>query len=203
MSDFTERQKNIIEAAINIIAQKGIQQLTIKNISKRLGISEPAIYRHFDSKMDILHAILLNFRKTTKMTIDRINAMDASALMQIEIIFSTHFAKFAANPALAATIFSEEIFQNDKRLSQEVASIMELSQNAIEGLIQKGQQGKEISADIPAGHLAILIMGALRLIVTRWRLGKFSFDLETEGNNLWKTIEKLVAQRTKGTLNNE
>lgn len=50
MNDFTVRQKQIIQQSIQLIADKGIQGLTIKNISKSIGISEPAIYRHFDNK---------------------------------------------------------------------------------------------------------------------------------------------------------
>ena len=194
MNTFTERQKEIIETAVSIISKKGIQRLTIKNISGNLGISEPAIYRHFDSKMEILLAILINFKKASKATIQRIHATGKPPLEQIEMIFSTHFSKFAANPALAATLFSEEIFQNDKRLSREVAAIMNLSQETIETLIQKGQKSGEIRTDIREKHLATIILGALRLIVTQWRLTKFSFDLETEGGKLWDAIKKLLIQ---------
>ena len=155
MIDFTERQKNIIETAITIIAQNGIQHLTIKNISKNLGISEPAIYRHFDSKMDILLAILMNFKTSSKAMIQRILASGKPPVEQIEMIFFTHFSKFAANPALAATLFSEEIFQNDKRLSREVAAIMTLSQKTIETLIQKGQQRDRKSTRLNSSHTDI------------------------------------------------
>ena len=50
----TERQQEILDKSIEIISRKGIQGLTIKNLSKEIGISEPAIYRHFESKTDIL-----------------------------------------------------------------------------------------------------------------------------------------------------
>ncbi|MBL6964026.1 MAG: helix-turn-helix transcriptional regulator, partial [Candidatus Marinimicrobia bacterium] len=54
MNEYTERQDQIIQESIQLIAEKGIQGLTIKNISKAIGITEPAIYRHFDSKNDII-----------------------------------------------------------------------------------------------------------------------------------------------------
>ncbi|MCD4664213.1 MAG: TetR/AcrR family transcriptional regulator, partial [Bacteroidales bacterium] len=43
----SDRQQQIIEESIKIIDEKGIQGLTIKNLSKAIGISEPGIYRHF------------------------------------------------------------------------------------------------------------------------------------------------------------
>ena len=61
MNSLTERQGEILDASINIISKKGIQNLTIKNISNEIGFSEPAIYRHFESKIEILLTILSMF----------------------------------------------------------------------------------------------------------------------------------------------
>ena len=55
----TERQKTIVEAAIKLIDEGGIQNVTMKNIAARLDITEPAIYRHFASKNEILLAMLV------------------------------------------------------------------------------------------------------------------------------------------------
>ncbi len=197
MNDFTDRQKQIIEVSINIIAEKGIQQLTIKNISGNLGISEPAIYRHFESKLDILLAIISNFKIDSQDAVKRIHSVDRPAIEKIEMIFSTHFKRFAEKPALAAVLFSEEIFQNDKRLSTQVAAIMKLSQEAISTLIEKGQQKDEIRNDIGKEQLSLIIMGSLRLIVTKWRLSGFVFELEREGANLWKSIRILIESTRK------
>ena len=192
MATFTERQKEIINISIKLIAEKGIQQLTIKNISKNMGISEPAIYRHFDSKMDILLGILSDFKTNTKTAFKQIQSVDKSVVQQLEKIFTTHFKRFAANPALAAVIFSEEIFQNDKRLAERVNLIMQLNQNMIIKIIEKGQQNNEIRSDIPEKQLSIIIIGALRLIVAKWRLSKYSFDLEQEGAELWNSFKEVI-----------
>ena len=192
VTNFTKRQKDIIDVSIKIIAKKGIQHLTIKNISKSLGISEPAIYRHFESKLDILLAILLDFKIKMQNSIDHIQALGKTSVEQIEVMFFSHFREFVNNPALAAVIFSEEIFQNDKRLARQVKSIMKLSQDFITSLIQEGQQIHMIRDDIPHEQLSLIILGALRLIVTRWRLSDTAFDLEKEGRNLWISIKKLI-----------
>lgn len=192
MIHFTDRQKEIMDTVMRLISEKGIQEFTIKNVSKNIGISEPAIYRHFESKMDILLGILSSFKQSTKTTLDRIRSSEISAIKQIESILFEHFQQFTANPTIAAVIFSEEIFQNDKRLSEEVFSIMQLSQDTMIALIEKGQKREEIRSDIPKESLSLIMMGALRLMVTKWRLSGFSFDLEKEGTELWDSIEKIL-----------
>ena len=195
MDTLTDRQKQIIDASIKIIAEKGIQQLTIKNISRSLGISEPAIYRHFDGKMEILLAILFYFKKDSHLDLAKSVSNEESSIKQIESIFVDHFKRFAAKPALAAVIFSEEIFQNDKRLAEQVNVIMQSNQNTIVKIIERGQKRNEIRNDIPRKQLSLIIIGALRVIVAKWRLSKYSFDLEREGAELWKSIRKVIERK--------
>jgi len=187
MSDFTDRQKEIIDVSIQLIAKGGIQELTIKNISESIGFSEPAVYRHFDSKMDILLGILSYFKDNLKST-----TPERSAIKSIESIFLRHFQNFTDNPAIAAIIFSEEIFQNDKRLSDEVFSILEHSRAQILSIIEDGQESGEIRNDISKEQLSLVIQGALRLIVTRWRLSGLAFELQTEGVALWESLRTII-----------
>ena len=43
--DLTPRQNQIIDVAMSLIAEKGIENLTIKNIAARTGISEAAVHQ--------------------------------------------------------------------------------------------------------------------------------------------------------------
>ena len=52
-----ERQVLIIDEAIKIIHELGYQAFSIRELSNRVGISEPAIYRHFLNKEDIVLGI--------------------------------------------------------------------------------------------------------------------------------------------------
>ncbi len=67
----TERQIEIINVALELISEKGIQGLTIKNLAKKIGITEPAIYRHYDSKTDILIAVLDLFKQNTELLYEK------------------------------------------------------------------------------------------------------------------------------------
>jgi len=194
MNGLSERQQQIVDESIKIIAEHSIQQLTIKNLSRRIGISEPAIYRHFESKIDILLAILESFKQTKNSIINRIAVDNMPALEKFEAIFTEHLKVFVANPALAAVVFSEEIFQNEKRLSETVFSIMRMNQQTQADIIEAAQKNGEIKDNISSNKLSLMIMGSLRLIVTQWRLSAFAFDLEKEGIELWNSIKSLIVR---------
>jgi len=190
--ELSRRQQEIITASIELIAEKGIQELTIKNLSKKIGTAESATYRHFKSKMDILVAILGQFKQNKMFALDKVRSSEVSELEQLEMIFNERFKQFTAHPAVTAVIFSEEIFQNDKRLSDEVFAIMKASQSTILNIIKSGQKNGFIRADIEATEISLTIIGALRLIVIKWRLSGFSFNLQVEGAMLWQSIKKMI-----------
>jgi len=192
MVAFTKRQKEIIDTAIELIAEKGIQELTIKNLSKKIGIAESAIYRHFSSKMDILLNILALFRENKEQINLRVQESQANPTEKLYAMLYRRFKHFTANRAMATVIFSEELFRNDRRLSEQIYGIMLSNQEVIINIIKDGQKCGEFRSDVSAQELAFMITGALRLIVTHWRLSEFKIDLIDEGQKLWETVQALI-----------
>jgi len=190
----TDRQAQIVGESINIISEQGIQGLTIKNLSKKIGLSEPAIYRHFDSKVDILLTILDIFNQDKQFAVIKIVGDQLGAVEKLEAFYVHHFQSFTENPALTAVIFSEEIFKSEPRLSAKVLEIMKANQVILSGILEHGQLDNELRTDIPVSQLAIIILGSLRLMITQWRLSNFSFDLEKEGGELWCTLKNLISR---------
>lgn len=188
----TERQIQIIERSIELIANNGIQGFTIKNLSKAIGISEPGIYRHFDSKTDILIAILNNFKEMSEMMSFMIVEIEGSAIEKVKFLFSRMFEIFTEQPAIISVIFSEEIFQNEEVLKNKILEIHNIQQSNIENIIAKGQADKSIRLDIDKGTIALILMGSLRLLVKRWELNQQNFNLELEGEKLMDSFKVLM-----------
>ena len=191
----TERQQEIIETALGLINEKGIQGLTIKNLSKRLGITEPAIYRHFENKIQILIALLDLLKKNTSGIFESELNSDEMAVRKIERLFEKHFKSFAEMPSLTSVVFSEEIFRNEEKLISKISEVIEHNNQTLLAILTEGQRNNEIRNDIEAGHLVIFIMGALRLFVKRWQFSGFAFNLEKEGVKLIESVKQLIRKQ--------
>jgi AcrR family transcriptional regulator len=189
----THRQQEIVTASIAIIAASGVQNLTIKNIAAEIKLSEAAIYRHFSGKREILLAILGGFRTHNVPAANQ--ARGQTALDVLQTVFLGHMQRFSETPALASVIFSEEIFQDDTQLAQEVFSIVEENLARIAAMLETGRQDGSVRHDLPANHLALLSMGALRLLVTRWHLSGYSFSLVEEGARVWESLRLLIGNK--------
>jgi hypothetical protein len=91
-----------------------------------------------------------------------------------------------------AVIFSEELFRNEAVLVKKVSEIMNNNFVTLTRIIKAGQEKNELRADVDAEHLAIVVMGTLRLFVKQWQMSGNSFNLLEKGNELSKSIEILV-----------
>ena len=100
--------------------------------------------------------------------------------------------QFIANPDLAAIIFSEEIFRNETTLSEAVKEALNDRIQNLTKIITKGQLLGEINSDQSAENLAHILLGSMRLLITRWRLDNFSFDLEDQGRQIVDDLLTLI-----------
>lgn len=54
----TEKQENIVKAALQLFAKEGYNATSTSKVAKAAGVSEGLIFRHFRNKEGLLHAIL-------------------------------------------------------------------------------------------------------------------------------------------------
>jgi len=189
MNELSERQKEILEKAIKIIANDGIQNLTIKNLSKAIGVTEAALYRHYDSKHSILISILDLFEEFSKTN------QSGKGLKGIENFIMDRYNKFISNPELAKVMFSEAIFIYDKDMSERMRLIIHGHRKELELLIEEAKSNNEISDAIDTKSLFRMIIGSMRLLVTQWCFNEYGFDLKKEGKILWNNINNLIKMR--------
>lgn len=190
--EITERQKEIINVSLEIIAEGGIQALTIKNLANKIGFAESAIYRHYKNKIQILLAILEFFKQNSESFFtSQLNSTEPSSVI-IEHLFLNHFKKFSATPSLVAVIFSEEIFRNEVELTDKVKEIMDKNITSLKTIIENGQSKGEFRADINSSHLSVMIMGSLRMFVKQWHMSGHKFSLIEKGSEFINSINLLL-----------
>lgn len=190
--ELSERQQQIIEASIGLIDQLGIQGFTIKNLSKEIGISEPAIYRHFESKVEILSTILDGFKQRVGLYHRNSGEQNnKDPRQQIEAFFQMVFKVFSENPTMVSVIFAEEIFRNEPMLTQKVTEIQDLNEENVGNLIAQLPLNEKVG-DQPVESLTTMFFGSVRLLVRKWRMSDRGFDLKREGKQLIETILNVI-----------
>ncbi len=87
MRQLTVRQKQIIDATLDIIATIGIQNLTIRKLAEKVGVTEGAIYRHDPSKDEILVSIAEYFESESTGILPQIVESKGDTIQKIKTFF--------------------------------------------------------------------------------------------------------------------
>lgn len=182
-----------MEAATLRIDKHGIQDFTIKNLAADLGFSEAALYRHFKSKNDLMLELVEYFIFEMKERIGFIVLKEnITQTEKLQEIFHSQLKTFLEKPALVSIIFSEGIFQFDKRLSQKVIDIMKFMQNHINVIVKKGQEEGIYRKIIGPETVSTIILGSMRMTVLKWKLSGHKSNLIKDGNMVLSGIIKMM-----------
>ena len=196
MEKFSERQMEIMEAATARIDTYGIQNLTIKNLASDIGLSEPALYRHFKSKNDILRGLLIYFITGMKNRIKNIPVNpEATAADELRAIFNSQLQTFTNKPAIVSVIFAESIFHYDEGLTQKVSEIMDFMHQYVKANIEKGQKEETYNKLIGASTLTTIILGGMRLTVLKWKISGYKSDLMKDGTTVLEGILEMIENK--------
>ncbi len=87
-------RKTLIDEGLKTLCRDGIGSFSLRNLSKKLGVSHAAAYRHFSSKEALLKAILAEFADTFRSALVASVAPEATgreALMQLGIGYVRYF----------------------------------------------------------------------------------------------------------------
>ncbi len=132
---------SLIETALQMVANEGINSITLRELSKRLGTSRSAIYRHFDSKDALMKAVInAGFEKLDTCITPVLENFDDDVVTRFEKMGRAYIDFAIDNPAVYRMIFGHELMQE----REESCDINDAEQacgfHALVALIVEGQE---------------------------------------------------------------
>ncbi|MDD3194770.1 MAG: TetR/AcrR family transcriptional regulator [Paludibacter sp.] len=185
------RQIEIVEAAGRLLTQKGINGLTIKNLAKEMHFSESAIYRHFESKEEIIIALLRYLADTID---HRLRSMSLSGKTDVDLknLFDEQFLFFSEHHHFVVAVFSDGLMEESVSINKAIESLIGIMTRQLTAIVSEGQKTGQIRDDMATEHLIQIILGTYKLQMFKWRLAVFTFNLPAEGSQLIDTILRLI-----------
>ena len=187
--ELSKRQTEIINAAVQIIAANGIQALTTKMLAEYIGISEPALYRHFKNKAEIIRVMLVQF----DVDLESISRRRAG-WETVRAFFVYRIEQIINAPQWANIIFSEELFLHSNEYSTLLKEMMHKHRNLIMEHLVFAIKNGEIRSDIAPADIFRILAGSLRLLIKQWGFSGNAFDLQAQSNilfNAWDALWKI------------
>jgi AcrR family transcriptional regulator len=190
--EITPRQIEIIEAAGKILTTSGVSGLTIKNIAKEMRFSESAVYRHFESKEEIIIALLDFLSETMDNRLEGVILTEENPEGKFKAIFKTLIDFFKKNPQFVVAAFSDGLVEESQDINQTLQKLMKVLMKHLMPVIKEGQQKGVLTTSITTEEMVHIVIGTFKLQMFKWKIAGFQFDIGKEGNSMVNALLILI-----------
>ena len=143
------RKRQIVQVALDLIANEGIQGTTMSRIAEAVGITEPSLYSHFASRKDILVAALdLVFERARD---DLRHPEGANVLEHLRDAARRHGKR---GPEFVYPLFEFFAAPPTAGIREEVRIRHQASIDLVAGMIDVGKAQGVIRPDVDSEHTA-------------------------------------------------
>ena len=162
-----QRQAGLVAAALALAAQRSPADVTTADLAQAVGITQGAVFRHFESKaaiwlavMDAVHDDLLaRLRAAAAAT------AQAQPLAALRAVFMAHVDFVVEQPGVPRVIFQELQHPEDTPLKARVRRLMQDYRSLITGLLQQAQAARQLAPGTDLQAAAVLFIGSVQGLV--------------------------------------
>jgi AcrR family transcriptional regulator len=191
------RRKQIVDAARKLIITRGSEHITIKGLAHEVGISEAAIYRHFNEKRDVLLFLADDIGINLLCDIDDTEDVGEEILDKLDGIIKKHISAIEQRRGVSFQVIAEIISMGDSGLNARVSEIVERYIASLTVIFERAISRGEVKPNLDAGASAALVFGMTQGVVDLWALSNYSFDLEKRYNDIWSTFRQAIVAEGK------
>lgn len=172
------RQTGLVVAALQLAAQHSPANITTGDLAQAVGITQGAVFRHFESKEAIWLAVM-DWVSSTLM--DQLQAAAASpppsatletqpqpqapVLTALQAVFLAHVDFVITHPGVPRLIFQELQHAQDTALKARVRDLMQRYRLLVVGLLQQAQEQQLLAPNTDLASAAVLFMGSVQGLV--------------------------------------
>lgn len=173
----SEAEAAILKAAVRIVAERGLERLTLADVGEAAGYSRGLPAHYFGSKDGLTGAIAVHIVRNFGRGVVRADKHTPS-FERLLAMMTLYFDGARKDPLTTRALYAVlgEAITN-AALRETIADLNARSATAIEDSIRAGMAAGEIRSDVNAHVTAILILSAIRGAVAQWLTDERGIDL--------------------------
>ena len=163
-----ERQAGLVQAALQLAAEKSPAEITTGDLAQVVGITQGAVFKHFESKEAIWLAVLDWAHQALMARLQAVVTEPGPQGAHMEVlraVFMAHIQFVQAYPGVPRLVFQELQHAKATPLKERAQGLMRDYRQLVKGLLDGAVQAQTISAQLDTQAATVLFMGAVQGLV--------------------------------------
>ena len=180
------RRREIADAALDIIADRGLPGFTSVAVARRVGLSDGALFRHFPTKRAIVGAVIERVEEELAAGQD---ADGGDAIERLGAFFLQRAGVFAARPGVGRLVHSDDLARAASPAGvARVAAIRKRSQAFVRGCIDEAAREGLLADGLAPADAAALVFGAMSVLSRQ--SGGHADGAHPTAQGVWRALER-------------
>lgn len=170
------KYKQIIDAAVIVIAENGYHQAQVSKIAKEAGVADGTIYLYFKNKEDILVSV---FREKMGIFVNNLRVIlekDLDTSDMLLKMIDNHFRVLHEDRHLAI-VTQLELRQSGKKLRLRINEVLKEYLDLLDLILKEGIERGEIDNSIDVRLARQMVFGTVDETITSWVMNDQKYDL--------------------------
>ncbi|EIM05659.1 hypothetical protein A1A1_15124 [Planococcus antarcticus DSM 14505] len=170
------KYKQIIDAAVIVIAENGYHQAQVSKIAKQAGVADGTIYLYFKNKEDILISVFQEKMGVFVSKLEEIISRDLSAPTKMGLMIESHFELLAGDTHLAI-VTQLELRQSNHEIRLKINNVLREYLKLMDEILVKGIEDGEFDRTMDIRLARQMVFGTMDETITTWVMNDHKYDL--------------------------
>ena len=139
----------LIVETLNMVEENGVENITLRELTKRLGTSRSAIYRHFDSKDTLIKAVILSGFEKLENAIASILLQETDILDRFYNMGKAYLHFAVQNPNIYRMMFGHKVEKQREESCDINDKESPIGFHALVSLLAEGQEKNILKKEDP------------------------------------------------------
>ncbi|MFA8443457.1 TetR/AcrR family transcriptional regulator [Yoonia sp.] len=190
-----ERKTQIVAEVLRLADEIGPDRLSTTDVARAIGLSQPAIFRHFPTKGALWLAVAEDIADRLQGSWAAAEAEAAGPKARLRGLIGAQLSVISETPALPSILFSRELQVDNQALRDVFRKLLGAFQARLVAVIRDSQATGDLRCQVSPEDVAILLTSLVQGVAIRWTLGARGFSLLQEGLRLFDVqLALLTAQ---------
>ncbi|NYF25093.1 TetR/AcrR family transcriptional regulator [Sporosarcina sp. JAI121] len=170
------KYKQIVDAAVIVIAENGYHQAQVSKIAKEAGVADGTIYLYFKNKEDILISV---FKEKMMIFVNNVVAILEQDIDTSEKLFrmiDSHFRILHEDRHLAI-VTQLELRQSNKELRLRINDVLKEYLMLLDAILKEGIVRGALDASLDIRLARQMVFGTIDETITSWVMNDQKYDL--------------------------
>lgn len=162
----TDRKETILTEAMKLIVENGLSELTMSKVAKRMEFSEPAMYRHFENKQDLVISLINRISGCFEEVFMKFDQSEPPEVF-LARYFEAQLQYLEKVRGVTILFLSESAFNQNTEIRSELQKLFQNQTGRIAAYLELAGKRGEIRPNLDTSAAALVFMGTIQAIITR------------------------------------